>query len=627
MCGFAVMMAVGGRPANASAVRRMTTTLRHRGPDDEGIYVNGPVGFGFRRLSILDLSPSGHQPMVSDDGTKVLVFNGEIYNYVELREELRALGHSFRSSGDTEVLLRAYEQWGSDCLSKLNGMWAFVIYDWRRRVLFGSRDRFGVKPLYCYRSAQHVMLSSEVKGILASGYCDTGTNWEVASRFLLYRRLDEDDQTFHASIDQVSPGSAFEVDATGGVKQWKFWTLGAAEVPVSDPSRQFFDQFQDSVRLRMRSDVPVGVCLSGGLDSSSILALTARQRREAGADGPLQAFCYASAEFDESRYVAESLKASGAHVNRVTIDPRRLWDNLPKALWHYDEPVHSASALIGFELMRLAANRGVRVVLNGQGADETLGGYHSYFPAYWQTLLSEGRVAECWREIAAYARVRGEAPLPLFRLVARQTIASAARRLTGRGQPAPSARRNSWFTPEFAATVTDAPSNSDTRLDSALRFSVERRRLPLFLRVEDRNSMAHSVEARLPFLDYRLVNLAFSLPAHWKMRGPWNKFVLREAMRGHIPELVRSRIDKMGFPTSVSKWVKHEWYEPFRDLVASRAMRERGIYRIDAIVKDLEAHREGRLDCADALFQIAQFELWSTARQVAEEPPAAVQVR
>src|SRR5689334_16836249 len=225
MCGIAVICGVAGKPADEAALKRMTQSLVHRGPDDSGLYVDGSVGLGFRRLSILDLSPAGHQPMTSDDGRFIIVFNGEIFNYVELRNELTAAGYRFHSSGDTEVLLNAYRHWGAECLPKLNGMWAFLIYDRSERRLFGSRDRFGVKPLFVNRQKDCVLFASEIKAIRASGLYRGGMNWRVASRFLIEGHLDDTGESFYEGIDPIPAGSAFELGLNGSWRSWKFWDL------------------------------------------------------------------------------------------------------------------------------------------------------------------------------------------------------------------------------------------------------------------------------------------------------------------------------------------------------------------------------------------------------------------
>ncbi|OFW03061.1 MAG: asparagine synthase (glutamine-hydrolyzing), partial [Acidobacteria bacterium RIFCSPLOWO2_12_FULL_59_11] len=355
MCGIAVVLGLNGLQADRAVVERMTTSMQHRGPDGSGTYIAGPVGLGFRRLSILDLSETANQPMASEDGQVVLVFNGEIFNYVELRRELETLGHRFKSTGDTEVLLHAYRQWGRDCLDRLNGMWAFVIHDVRRGILFGSRDRFGKKPLYIHRTKDCLLLTSEIKGILSSGLYCQAPNWRVISEYLVRSRLDEGVESFYAGIEQVPAGTAFEVDLKGQSRNWRYWCLPDASADdIQDPVPQFAELFEDSVRLRMRSDVPVGVCLSGGLDSTAIICAMARHW--GGSEQPLHAFAYYAPEFDESSYIADTISMTHAHLNRLETDPLHAWRTLGKVLSFHDEPVHAMSAVIGFELMALAAS-------------------------------------------------------------------------------------------------------------------------------------------------------------------------------------------------------------------------------------------------------------------------------
>jgi len=615
------MLGLDGKPAERLVVERMTESLLHRGPDEGGMYIEGSVGLGFRRLSILDLSDAAHQPMVSEDGGYVLVFNGEIFNYIELREELRALGYRFRSTGDSEVLLNAYREWGPDCLPKLNGMWAFVIYDRKRGRLFGSRDRFGVKPLFCYRAKDHILFASEIKAIRASSLYRGEVNWKIAARFLLQGQLGDSDESFYLAIEQIPPGSAFEVDLEGHWRQWQYWSLSQLpSIEVKDPAQAFAEIFEDSVRLRMRSDVPVGVCLSGGLDSTSIICAAGRQKGSAPASStePLLAFCYMAKEYDESLYIADTLAMTQAELRELQTSPLGLWSNLSTILWYQDEPVHTMTALVGFELMKLVAANGIRVVLNGQGADETIGGYFSYFLDYWQTLLRRCRVGEACRAVNSYVSAHGGNPRELLmsavlRLLAWELQRVAAYRQFARWRRHVQAQRNSWFTQALTQHFPlEQLAAADGKFNGTLAQSVVSSPLPLYLRIEDRNSMAHSVEARLPFLDYRLVSLLFNIPVEWKLRGPWNKFVLREAMRERIPESVRTRVDKMGFPTPGQKWFAHDLYEPMQDLLASQAVRERGIYNVSAIMEDLQRHRSGRADFAHRLFSVAQFEVWTS---------------
>ena len=617
MCGVVAAVALGGTALEPTVITRMSATISHRGPDDAGTYFAGHIGLGVRRLAIIDLSPLGHQPMSAPDGQLTVAFNGEIYNYQELRRELEDRGHRFRSQTDTEVLLAAYREWGRECLARLNGMWAFLIHDRRRNVLFGSRDRFGVKPLFRYRGRDHLLFASEIKAIRASGLFPHQVNSPTVAAFLVEGRLDDGPETFYSGITHVPAGHAFEVGADGHVSEWRYWSLtnlGEADVP--DPPRAFAELFEDSVRLRLRSDVPVAVHLSGGLDSTSILCAAARLREVAGAGDRLIAFSFNSPHFDESAYIADTIAQTGAVLVPLETTPRKLWDSLAEVLWYQDEPVHSMQALVGYALMKLTAAHGVTVILNGHGSDETIAGYGSYFRDYWHALLQQGHMREVFTEIRAFADLHGGSVAALWlrqlRYLAQMTLGQAPayqqlrqwRRRAGR-------HRDPWFDPDLVGQVLDEETPVRSGLQAALQHSVTVDPLPIYLRAEDRNSMAHSVEARMPFLDYRLVSLLFSLAGSWKMRGPWNKFILREGMRGRIPESVRSRVDKMGFPMPSRQWFADSLYEPVRDLLASRAARERGIYNVAHILQDLDAHRRGELVVTERLFRVVEFEVWS----------------
>ena len=626
MCGLVSVVGVDGAAVDPLVVARMSRSLRHRGPDDEGSYVAGSVGLAFRRLSILDLSPAGHQPMFSPCGDLVIVFNGEIYNYLELRKELESLGHRFRSRGDTEVLLHSYAEWGHDCLKRLNGMWAFLIHDRRRNVLFGARDRFGKKPLYRYQTDSHELIGSEIKAILASGQYRGGVNWNTASRFYLQDNFFEYEdlrgETFYSDITQFPAGSAFELDSYGKWKEWRYWDISdVVHDSVSDPAESFYTLFEDAVRLRLRSDVPVGIFLSGGLDSTSIACAVARLRNgSAGqATAPLLAFSYQAKEFDESTYINDTVRQTGVELITCRPDPRQLWESLERVLWFQDEPVHSMVAVITFELSRLAAARGVKVILNGGGPDEFLG-YPDFAHHHWRRLVQAGRLARAWREVAAYHAAHGGSAGRDFSKILAAQMRAAIRRVPGGRQLAGwkrsrQRRNSSWFTPDLISHLqSHVRRSSEMAADSVLHHAVQAAPLPYYLRLEDRNSMAHSIEARMPFLDCRLVSLAFSLPEEWKVRGPWNKYVLRAAMRNRIPEPVRSRLDKMGFPAPAKAWFGDAFYGPMHDLLSTRELRERGIYQPDVIRRDLERHRDGAIDVSRQLFNLFEFEVWARNR-------------
>lgn len=616
MCGFAAYVSLNGQKPDQALLARMTTLLAHRGPDDVGFFAEGGYAVGFRRLAILDVAPSGHQPMLSPDGRHVIVFNGEIYNYVELREQLTGLGHSFRSTGDTEVLLAAYLQWGEGCLERLNGMWAFLIYDRVAQRLFGARDRFGVKPLYLYRDERALMLVSEIKAIRDSGAAPLSPDWQTIAHFMLDDRLEDSQRTFYSGVEQICAGSAFEADGSGRMRTWRYWSLPQIENSAADPVASYFDLFDDAVRLRMRSDVSVGVQLSGGLDSTSIISQMARHWAAAGREPrDLQAFCYQSPEFDETEQIQATIQQTCASQASLEIEPHEIWSAIERHLWYQDEPVHSMTSVVGFKLMELARSHDVKVVLNGQGADEVLAGYSNYFLDYWSELVRAGRLGIARREIndfvRAYGRSRSEIAARLLNRLTKQALA----RLPGYASLARSRRRaevnaGRWASGEVKNCWLASSGKAPLDLDAALRSSVETSPLPLYLRIEDRNAMAHGVEVRLPFLDYRLVRLAFSLGPEWKLKGPYTKGLLREAMRGRIPEVVRTQVRKFGFPTSVESWFRGPLYEPLRDLLSSSVVRESGLWNNATVTAALEQHRSGAANHGARLFDVAQLCLW-----------------
>jgi asparagine synthase (glutamine-hydrolysing) len=619
MCGFVSVVLRPGEVVNRRELETMTDVLHHRGPDDRGFFIDRNFALGFRRLSILDLSGHGHQPMTDEEDILTIVFNGEIYNYIELRDELETLGYRFRSSGDTEVLLNAYKQWGADCLQRLNGMWAFVIYDRRREIVFGSRDRFGVKPLFMYHDDGRTICASEIKAIRASNLYEPQINWSLASEYLLQNKLSEPGpqmDTLYKSVTEVPAGFAFELGASNPVRFWQYWDSNTAQVNCKrqDAVEEFAQLFEDSVKLRMRSDVPVGVCLSGGLDSTSIICHMAKILGE-DRTLPLRAFSYMSAEFDESEQIEATIRQTDAVLHRLDTEPASMWDKLGEILHFHDEPVHSLTVLVSYELYRLARDNGVKVILNGQGADETLAGYPSYFYNYWYSLFWSGRIPTLLRQmnvcIAAHdmdsRAVYGKATSLLLKSPLRRS--SSYRQLSNWKQRS-ALEQDDWFSKDLIDQYPKAPPIYEPQyLDDTLRRSVTQSPLPLYLRVEDRNSMAHSVETRLPFLDYRLVTLALSLPDDLKMRGPWNKHMLREAMSGRIPDCVTRRKDKMGFPVPERDWIAGSLYEPVRDMLSTQTMRERGIYNTGAIIKDLEKHQRRETDLSEEILRVVQFEL------------------
>lgn len=618
MCGFIAVRMPEGATVSPRAVEEGARSILHRGPDDEGYYFDKNVGFGFRRLSIIDLSDQSHQPFEDSDGRYAMVFNGEIYNYVELRDELRAKGHAFRTSGDTEVLLTAYKEWGQDCVNRLNGMWAFVVYDKRSRELFGSRDRFGIKPLYSAEVGDSRIFASEIKAIFATGMLSRETNWQTAAAYLLDGRISSaahNNETFYEGIREIPAGHCFSLGKDGRFRSWAYWALpGENDLSEESPIESLRDLLRDSVKLRMRSDVPVGVCLSGGIDSTSIICLMSEALGKDRTQ-PLNAFSYIDRQYDESKEIQATIDATKASLHKLSGNVESFLDKLDEVLWLHDEPFHSLNVLISHELYRMASDAGVKVILNGQGADECWAGYPPYFDDYWYSLMSSGRFPQLRREIKAYSNMHRTPQTAAWRNTLRSMVRHQVRRsATYRDYSARRVRQkvvsHPWFQDELSSHYV-AEDTKDERpgLHAHLRLSVKKHSLPLYLRVEDRNSMAHSIETRLPFLDYRLVTLALSSGAQWLLRGGWNKFALREAMEGVIPELVRKREDKMGFPVSARDWFAGPLYDVVRDVVGSSGPRHNGVLAVDNILTDLDRHRDGEIDCSDGLLRVLQFQM------------------
>ncbi|MEQ1693901.1 MAG: asparagine synthase (glutamine-hydrolyzing), partial [Gemmatimonas sp.] len=616
MCGIVAFLSASNGPAPQAAwLQSMADVIKHRGPDDDGVWIHDRVGLSFRRLAILDLSPAGHQPMVSTDGQSAMVFNGEIYNYVELRRDLASRGHTFRSSGDSEVLLNAYREWGMEFVDRLVGMFAFCIVDLQRRRLVLARDRFGIKPLYYHASDAGVLFASEIKALRRSGLWHGDLNTARFARWLAFGRTEsvpEDQDTFLEGIHQVPAGHLCEVPFDGPMRMQPFWTPSLIEKSGSpDDLDTLLEHFEDSMRLHMRADVPVGVMLSGGMDSVSIACEMARIRAVTAPDQPLHAFCYLSDDFDESQQLSDTIQQTGCAVHTLRDDgARTFWSRLDQVIWHHDEPVHSPSVLMGYELYRAASANGIRVVLSGQGADETLGGYHYLFDHLLVSAALEGRLPTVLTQARAVASVSAR---PVREVLAR-TIqllrahvlsASPVFRRVAAERRLREAPGRQFLTPEFSARALPAPELfRGESLSAALVRAIKRTPLPQYLRVEDRNSMAHSVEARVPFLDHRLAELALALPAMAKLSDGWNKRVLRDAMRGRIPDSVRLRQEKLGFPTSARRWFATELADDLREVTTNGRVMQMGWFDSTAVHRALERHIRGEFDATNLLFNI-----------------------
>jgi len=589
MCGICGVVAADS--VSPDAVVRATRALAHRGPDDEGFLFahrdgdqlaveafrgddSAPdvhlthvasarpsgctVALGHRRLAILDLSAAGHQPMCDPAGDLWLVFNGEIYNYRELRAELERKGHSFHTTGDTEVVLRAYAEWGRACFQRFAGMWALAILDRREWSLTLSRDRFGIKPLYWTVAQERLLFASEIKALLASGLMQAEPHEEKVARYLTAGHLDVDEATFFAGVQQLPPASTAVINLAGAPlapRPQTYWSLPRPDGSTStvDGPAAVRAAFERSLRQHLRSDAAVGTCLSGGIDSSGIVAVADKLRGcDIGATFTHAAFGYVAPEpeHSERRYMDAVAQRCGTDLTLVEPTSEEFISALPSVIASQDEPFGSTSIAAQWFVFRAASRAGIRVMLDGQGADEVFGGYHGYLTLIARSLVMSGKPLEFARFARACRASVGRLPYPhtyaLVALLPRplRSMAVRARRAAVPGSP--------YITPALCALAPESDRHESLDADGILRADVEAQSLPGLLRYEDRNSMTHSVEARVPYLDHRLVELAFRIPALQRMNYAVPKQVLREALHDVLPSVILERRDKIGFRASPS---------------------------------------------------------------------------
>ncbi|MBN1104520.1 MAG: asparagine synthase (glutamine-hydrolyzing) [Deltaproteobacteria bacterium] len=617
MCGITGVLTLetnepGSRLSHPrETVKAMTETLRHRGPDGLGIYSFGGTGkspslhLGHTRLKVIDLTERGHQPMLSEDGRYGIVYNGEVYNYIELREELRQAGHSFVSETDTEVVLYAYARWGQACVNRFNGMWAFAIWDREQGSLFLSRDRLGVKPLYYAATPDAFLFASEIKALLASALVPRNPDMNWIYRFVTRGAVDWDERTAFEGVSALLPGHNMTVDASGRVTITAYWDLSGGESWLEEnPSGPFRTLLADAVRLRLtRSDVPVGTCLSGGLDSSSIVALACGTQ-----DAPVQTFSAEYADPDCSERYFVDLMERAFPISGKTLLPTSegFWSILDEITWYLDEP----SAAYGiysqwFVFQEMA--RHVRVALDGQGGDELLGGYFYYFESYLNDLFNhalshrdETLLLRFWKELSEAEALTG---IQLYERLKRHYYPSR----NGHDVLCASFCRDFAFASP-AELHFDTPFSED--LNRTLYWTLRRTSLPALLHYEDRMSMAFSVEARLPFLDHRLVEYCLTLPASWKILGTTTKRVLREAMRDRLPRELVERRDKKGYATPMARWFRNELRLGIEDLFTSASFKSRGILDPEKVVRKFRQHLRGERDYTWEIWRWISLEMW-----------------
>jgi asparagine synthase (glutamine-hydrolysing) len=562
-----------------------------------------------------------------------IVFNGEIYNYKELRTELLHSGARFRTIGDTEVLLAAYIKWGQDCLSRLNGMFSFLIWDSVDHVLFGARDRFGEKPLFYAKTKEGIAFASEIKGISPLLSAGLEPNFQILGDYLIHGKMDFSNDSFFQGISSIGPGYQFVV-RNGLMTQKEYWNLSSAmntrQMSKEDAVEGVKALFLDSVRLRMRSDVPIGTCLSGGVDSSAIVCVLSEiLRTESDGNATRKTFTAHYSEFDESQQIDDVVQSSRSESYRVSPEPVGL-ESLADLLWWQDEPFQSFSVYASREVMRLAKENQIKVLMNGQGADEVFAGYSKYFRSYVRDLIRLGELRVLYESLAHSKEFTGRSAQGTVYVAMKEGFKNIAK-VPIRGvlnyldlKRSSSNANNLPITPEYAKQIRPIvfreyghPTPNAGCLKTQLMRSMMVDHMPLYLRTEDRNSMSLSLESRLPFLDHRLVEYAMSLPVQWFMSEGRNKWYLRSALSGIVPSSVLERRTKFGFPTPDLAWQVGKLKGEFRDLFNSESYKSRGLfsspganYLLDSLPSNVSGDPDAYRSKIRQVFRLASAELW-----------------
>jgi asparagine synthase (glutamine-hydrolysing) len=621
MCGIAGLVSSEQLDIDAPhRVARMRDVIAHRGPDDCGMYCDTQAALGHRRLSIVDLR-NGHQPLSNERRDVWVVFNGEIYNHAAVRRELESRGHTYSTRSDTETIVHAYEEWGDDCVNRFNGMFAFAIWDEDRRRLLLARDRLGIKPLYWARRGDLLLFGSEIKAIFASGLIDPEARLAALPEFF-GTRATAGAETLYTGVLKLLPGHRL-VFEQGDVHVSQYWDVPVGErrrMPhEADVVAEFKALFNESVRLQLMSDVPLGVFLSGGLDSSAIAATTAALQGQR-----LETF---SVAFDEQAYSELSYSrtisdAIGATRHEVIVSESDFFDALPKLVWHEDEPIAHPSSVPLYFVSSLARQH-VKVVLTGEGSDELLAGYGRYPRITWNW-----RAARFYERLvpgvvrSAITQVVPSLPEPLAGYAGRSFLADrsqeavvfdsfgSVRLAEQRALLSPALRASVTAGQAYAASLAyfERPGEGCTLLDRLLYTDIKTYLVELLMK-QDQMSMAASIESRVPFLDHTLVEFAARLPDEWKLSGWTTKRVLREAMKSVLPDSILNR-SKMGFPVPLRAWTRGRWNTVVADVLLDRRSKERGIIDPPAVVRLLDDHAAGSIDATDRIWSLLNLELW-----------------
>jgi asparagine synthase (glutamine-hydrolysing) len=613
ICGIVNFTAAD--PVDRTVIEKMTQALAHRGPDDDGYFIEGQVGLGHRRLSIIDLS-GGKQPIFNEDESAAIIFNGEIYNYQDLAAGLASAGHTFKTRSDTETILHAYEEYGEDCVRHLRGMFGFAIWDRRARRLLLARDRLGVKPIYYYRDGRFLAFASEIKALLEIPSIPREVDPEALDLYLSLRYV-PGPRTMFKNIFRLPPGHLLVVDEAG-VRIKKYWDIDYAAAESHSPKdllERFQDLLDESVRMRLIAEVPLGVFLSGGLDSSAILAqmskVTGGERIKTFSVG-YETFDEKEEEANEFEYARLAAKAFSAEHHEYRLSAKEFEESAPDLVWHLDEPLADPSAIPLYFISKLAREH-ITVVLSGEGADEILGGYGIYrrmlaldqiyrrspagLLAPWLARLAPSEA------LRHYVRMSGQPLETRYRGVSRGFGAEGKRRLIGEDRVNESERQlQCVFGEYFNAVEKASPLNRMLYVDAKVW-------LPDDLLIKaDKMTMATGLELRVPFLDHKLVEFAATLPDNRKLNGT-GKAILRQAMRGVLPDAIIDR-PKKGFPSPIASWLRGPLRQFPRDhLLAQNSACSNYLDR-GAVTRVVEEHDQGRTDRSQEIWTLLVFEMW-----------------
>ncbi len=604
MCGICGIINFNNQPVSEAPILQMMKSQKHRGPDDEGVFIEDNVGLGFVRLSILDLSPAGHQPMFSHDQRYVVVFNGEIFNYIELRNELSSKGYSFNTGTDTEVLLASFKHWGEDCLHRFNGMWAFVVYDRVEKRIFASRDRYGIKPFYYYVTDEFFAFASEIPPLLSllSGK-PTPDNQSIFD-YLVFNRTDQTERTFFNEIKKLQHGHKFTIKGSQiTIEKWYDLEERVSQTTPFANAEEYKNLFHDSVKLRLRSDVPVGVCFSGGLDSSAIVSAIVKEHNQKDLNTFSAVYGF-GIKGDESFFI-QQYSEEVKKMHYTVPDADTLFADIQSFVKVHGEPIPSTGPYAQFRVMELAQKH-VVVTLDGQGADEELAGYHYFFGFYFKDLFKRfkwGRLAnEMYHYYKNHRSLYGIKTFLYFLLPVS---------LRSKARESEKGYLNAAFISKYSLSNSIAGQlyNSDS-LNAALlnHFTYK---LEHLLKWEDRNSMNFSIEARVPFLDYRLVEKTLALSADKVIKKGMTKHILREAMKGLVPEPIRMRKDKTGFLTPEDDWFRTSKFKQFiTEILQSDSFRLRNIVNASIAMNLYNQHINGKINISKEIWKWLHLELW-----------------